>query len=228
MFVVLRGFSVFAVLFLALTARADDPEPRKSDDTPGAVELSRSRVYVHVYKSTRLGHEHGVVGRLKSGRLLLDRDDDAGEIVFDITTFTADTDEARRAIGLAGSSDADTRRQVTQNMLGPDVLDARRYPTAIFTVKSAKPTGKNDRGGHPIYELIGEFTLHGVRRPIRVNATSEPQRDGKLLVRGAMSIRQTQFGITPFSKDFGAIGVADQLTIHAAFLVAPPDERDVP
>jgi len=223
MFAVLRGFSVFAVLSLALTARAEDPEPRKSDDTPGAAELGHSRVYVHVYKSTLLGHEHGVVGRLKSGHLLLDLDDNAGEFVFDMPSFVADTDEARRAVGLAGSTDADTRQQVTQNMLGPDDLDARRYPTATFRVKSAKPTGKNDRGGHPIYELAGEFTLHGVRRPIRVNATSEPQRDGKLLVRGAMSIRQTQFGITPFSKAFGAIGVADQLTIHAAFVVAPPE-----
>ena len=221
MVVALKGFGAVSLLLLTITSVAQ--EAPTADVTPGAADLARSRVYVHVYKSTRLGHEHGVVGRLRSGRLLLDRTEDAGELVFDMTTFIADSDEARRGVGLSGSTDGSTRQQVTQNMLGPDVLDVRRYPTATFSVKSAKPTGKIDRGGPAIYELTGEFTLHGVRRPIRVNATSEPQKDGKLLVRGMMSIRQTQFGITPFSKAFGAIGVADQLTIHAAFLVAPPE-----
>lgn len=203
-----------------IAAAGFGPAPAADPADSGAADLEKSRVYIFVPKSTALGHDHGVVGRLKSGRLLLDADKDAGELVFDIRTFAADTDEARRYVGLSGSTDAGTRQQVTGNMLGGEVLDVRRYPTATFKIESSKATGKTDRSGRPLYELSGEFTLHGVTRSIKVSAVAEPRDDGTLRVRGTLPIRQTRFGMKPFSRALGTIGVADQLTIHGDFVVA--------
>ena len=39
-------------------------------------------------------------------------------------------------------------------------------------------------------------------------------------VRGAFRVKQTDFGITPFSKAFGTIGVADTLVIYGELYVA--------
>ncbi|MFM7057101.1 MAG: YceI family protein [Planctomycetota bacterium] len=186
--------------------------PVAGADSARPVNLTASRVYIYVGK-TGLGHNHGVEGRLKSGSLQLEGADAGGELVFDMTSFDADTDAARRYVGLAGSTDASTKQQVNANMKGAAVLDVQRYPTAKFVVDSVKRTEKKSREGHPVYELGGKFTLHGQTRPLKLEAGVEERAEG-LRLRGNFRILQTQYGIRPYSKAFGAVGVADQLTIY--------------
>ena len=85
-------------------------------------------------------------------------------LVFDMTSFKADTAKARQYLGLSGTTDESTKKQVTDNMLGASVLNAKRFPTASFEVASAKATGQTGSPGLPTYELIGQFTLHGVTK----------------------------------------------------------------
>ncbi|MEZ6059244.1 MAG: YceI family protein [Planctomycetaceae bacterium] len=186
-----------------------DGEPTRA---PGEVSTQHSRVYVKVGK-TGLGHDHGVEGRLRSGVLHLGATQDAGEFVFDMSTFDADGNRARGFVGLDGSTDTSTRQQVNENMHGPDVLNIRRFPTATYTIKSAKLLDRNSRRGLPMYELNGEFSLHGTSRPLMIIVDVET-KDGMCHVRGSFNMLQTQFGITPFSKAFGAVGVADKLTVY--------------
>ena len=177
----------------------------------GEVDLARSRVFIFVGK-TGLGHDHGVVGQLKSGVLHLGAKQQAGQLVFDMKTFVADTPEARRFVGLSGETDAKTRKAVTQNMLGADVLDAAKYPTATFNISSSLATAPPNAKSPPLFILDGQFTLHGVTKPLRLTIQVE-EDSSSAHVRGGFSIRQTDFGITPYSKAFGAIGVADTLKI---------------
>lgn len=190
---------------------------RRSRSNVGTV-LPSSRVYVWVGK-TGFGHEHGVEGRIKSGRIRLNAARDAGQIVFDMRSFDADTTAARRYVGLEGTTDGATRSQVTRNMLGADVLNVQRFPTATFQVDSALPTGKTVKG-HPQYVLSGKFTLHGVTRPLRVTAEAIDVRESTTRLRGVFGIRQTDYGITPYSKAFGAVGVADALKIYGELDIA--------
>ncbi len=193
---------------------------QESEETLEACQVSvkKSRVYIFVDK-TGFGHQHGVEGRLKSGSLKLGAVENAGEFVFDITSFDADTDAARRYVGLQGSTDQSTRQQVNDNMKNKQILNAREYPTAKFAIKSAEMLDRKDRNGTPLYELAGEFTLRGKTRPLKIEVAAET-KDGMSHVRGRFSILQTQYGITPFSKALGAIGVADKLTIHGDVWVA--------
>ena len=181
----------------------------------GDVDLQASRVYVFVGK-TGLGHDHGVEGRLKSGRVTLGAAEAAGRLEFNMQSFDADTDAARRYVGLKGSTDAGTRKQVNDNMKGAAVLDVQRHPTAVFEIESAQPVAAASKGGPqglPQYELAGKFTLHGRTAPLRIRVTAE-EKDGRTHLRGSFTILQTAFGIRPYSKAFGAVGVADRLTIH--------------
>lgn len=105
-------------------------------------------------------------------------------------------------------------------MKGPAVLNVSRFPTATFDVASAKETGQTSRKGLPVYRLNGQFTLHGTKRPLSIMAEVDQAR-GWLHVRGNFTVKQTDFGITPYSKAFGAIGVADELKIYGDLFVVP-------
>jgi len=182
------------------------------------VSVARSRVYIFVDK-TGFGHQHGVEGKLKSGQLSLGLLENAGELIFDMTSFDADSDAARRYVGLQGSTEFSTRRQVNDNMKNAQILNVAQFPTAKFAIKSATLLDKKSPKGFPLYELSGEFTLRGRTRPLKFEAEAE-EKDGMVHVRGRFSILQTQYGISPFRKALGTIGVADQLVIHGDLWVA--------
>lgn len=184
------------------------------------VNVEASRVYIYVGK-VGLGHEHGVVGRVKSGVILLGASSQAGEIVFDMPSFIADTAEARKYLGLEGETPASRQKEVTANMVGADVLDVRKHPTATFKIASAMPLKKQSDAGHPLYRLAGEFSLHGVKRPLKLDVEVIEQTGG-VRVRGSFEIRQTDYGIEPYSKAFGAVGVTDELTIYGEILLGRP------
>lgn len=177
---------------------------------PGDLHVESSRVFIHVYKKG-LGHEHAVIGKLRQGNLKLEAGE--GLLVVDMRSFSADTEQARKYLGLAGTTDANTRQQVDANMLGPAVLDVKTFPTATFQATKIIKLASASRRGLPQYELRGDFSLHGATAPVRIISEAE-ERGNWLHLRGRFAIRQTDYGITPFSKAFGAIGVADRLDIY--------------
>ena len=188
-------------------APAGRPAPR-----PGDVDLADSRVFTFV-GATGFGHEHGVEGRLASGNVQLGANQKAGELVFDMKSFDADTPSARKYVGLQSDSDDSTRKEVNDNMRGPDVLDVAKFPTAKFVIDSAAPYRDTKNEGLQQYLLDGKFTLHGVTKHLRVLAQAEETK-GMIHLRTQFTVLQSQFGITPFSKLLGAVGVADKLTIY--------------
>ncbi len=221
-------FVLIAIVFAEIAA-SQDSASQKPTFEPGDVQTQVSRVYVFVDK-TGFGHQHGVEANLLASRLILGAEENAGTLVFDMTSFKADTARARQYVGLSGTTDESTKKQVTDNMLGSSVLNAKRFPTASFEVTSARPTGQTGSQGLPTYELTGQFTLHGVTRPLRILANVEQAR-GWLHLRGAFAIKQSDYGITPFSKAFGAIGVANELKIYGDLFIAPTDQiamSDIP
>jgi hypothetical protein len=177
--------------------------------TAGQVDVKLSRAYVLVGK-TGLGHEHGVEGRLAGGRIQLGAPANAGELVFDMTSFVAETAQARAVVGLQG--EGGSASQVTANMLGAGVLNVAKFPEARFAIRSALAVPVQQPGALPEYELQGDFTLRGVTQPLRIRAQAS-QKDGLVRLRGRFSILQTKFGITPYKVAFGTVGVADQLDV---------------
>ena len=185
----------------------------------GQVSREHSKVYVFVGKKGA-GHEHGVEGRLAGGELFLDRAQDSGSLTFDIRSFAADTDAARKFFNLPGQTDADTQAQVNANMHGKAVLDSARFPTAEFVVKSVQALPPEANAAGQPYQLDGEFTLHGVKKPLRVVATGESV-NGWIRLRGRFAMKQTDFEITPFSKFLGAVGVTDELRVYGDLWIQP-------
>jgi len=198
------------------------PAPLAAPPAPGDVDLAKSRVYVFVGK-TGLGHNHAVSGLLQAGRVVLGAADQAGTLVFDMRSFTADTAEARKALGLPGETDASTQKQVQANMIGPEVLNVAQHPSATFQIRSALSSKQQVQGRPPVYELIGAFTLHGVTREVMIPVEVEQRGEWQRL-RGMFVIKQTDFGMKPSKKLGGVVGVTDELRITGDLLVraTPP------
>jgi hypothetical protein len=204
---------------LAQTPQSGKAQPPQKIWRPGEVHTANTRIYVHVFKAGSLGHEHAVAGLVKEGEIHLGAAQNAGRVVADLTSFVADLDYARKLIGLPGETDADTQKKVNANMLGKEVLDVLQFPTATGNIASALLLQQPSKNGLPQYLLEGELSLHGVTKKMSVVAEAMEQ-NGWVRLRGHVSLKQSDFGMQPYTAMLGAIGVADQLELYGeAYIV---------
>jgi polyisoprenoid-binding protein YceI len=90
------------------------------------------------------------------------------------------------------------------------VLSIDRYPEATFTASSFSPSG--DDGG-----IDGTLTLAGQSRPLRLQVRrTEPDR-----YVATTTVRQTSFGIKPYSGFLGALKVSDDVAVEVEVRLAP-------
>lgn len=216
-FIAAAGLATVVTLFAVggrdlHTAASADDEPSEQL-SPGDIDIELSRVYVFVGKK-RLGHEHGMECMLQEGRIRVDSPDDPGVIVFDMTSFAADTDAAREYLELEGVTDEDEQGDVTSTMTGSKVLDVDEYPTATFEISSIEKLDEETEDGHPLYAFAGELTLHGETNDIEFQAATTEQKDGRVRLQGDFEIKQSDYGIKPYSAFFGAVAVTDELKIY--------------
>jgi hypothetical protein len=178
--------------------------------------------------SGRIGHDHGILGRLESGFVEWGGGG-RGELVFSTRSFIADPPEARRYVGLAGSVSASDRKKTTEHMLGRDVLDVARNPTATYKITATSPLDGQVAGAPGRYKLDGAFTLHGVTRPLTLTATvEETTTRGVLRMTGNFPLVQSHFGIRPYSTLGGLVGVADRMDVWGDLVLMPATTASKP
>jgi hypothetical protein len=215
--------SCFFLAFLCFYAPSIAHEPTEKKWEPGELNTQFSRVFVFVDKAGLVGHQHAVEGRIKQGQLFVNtqlQNSKKSSIVFDMKSFDADTPLARKYLSIQSEIDEETRKKVNDNMLGLEILAVQQYPEAKLENVKWTPTGKMSKRNLPEHLLEGDFTLHKATRPIQALCDVE-QKDGWLHIRGAFRILQSEYGIKPFSKMMGAVGVKDELRIYGDLWVVP-------
>ena len=210
----LSGFCLFATICLESVGIAQQPQLKA-----GEINREFSRVYIFVDRSNSLGHVHGVEGRLKTGLVMLNGAQ-PGNLVIDMQSFDADTPAGRAAFGLADDIDQGTRQKVNENMKGAEVLNVAKFPEARLENIKLTATGKTSQRKLPEYTLEGDFTLQQTTRKITATCDLE-EKNGWQHLRGLFKIRQTDFGIKPFSRVLGAVGVKDELLISGDLWIMP-------
>jgi polyisoprenoid-binding protein YceI len=174
------------LLTAGLTARAGA--------TGRPIDTQQSTITVKVFSGglfAGLGDNHEIHGAVKRGTIN-DSNPAQVHIVVDAASFRV----------LDPSASAKTRAEVQMRMLGPDVLDVNRFPEILFDSESAERT---ESGG---WTVRGQLMLHGQTRPLTTIVT---YADGHY--KGSLSLKQSEFGITPIKVAGGAVKVKDQLTI---------------
>jgi hypothetical protein len=125
-------------------------------------------------------------------------------------TVTADLGLGSLAVreGTGGAKPlSDRDRREIQKQAHKILGDAAR---AGFTSNHVIPSSTSSAGSPAAGAIEGTLTMHGVSRAIRLEVTSqEPGR-----YRGSTTIRQTDFGITPYSGFFGALKLRDEVTVE--------------
>lgn len=186
----MRGIA--SLLILALGA-GTPTRPAQEERRP--IDPSRSSVTIHAFKEgflSAFAHDHTVRSRVASG--WIDRSAAPGvELRF----------ETRALEVLDPELSEKKRASVRETMLGPQVLDAAKYPEIVFRSSSVAAHGENR------FTVEGELALHGTTKRIRLEVTTEHD-----LFRGSVLLLQTDFGITPVRVAGGTVRVKDELRIE--------------
>jgi YceI-like protein len=167
-----------------------------------AIDTSQSAITVHVFKTglfRGFADNHEIHAAVKSG--------------FIKNTLPVRADivvDARNLQVLDADASPKDREQVRVRMLGPEVLDTRRFPEIRFESSSAERT---ESGAWIVH---GQLTLHGLTRPVVTTITEDQGH-----YRGAMLLRQTDYGITPISVAGGAVKVKDELKLDFDIVTRP-------
>lgn len=219
--------AVLAACFWTLSScmprPVEAPVPARSParvgvQTPAGAEVlrvdpDRSVVTILVRRAgalARLGHNHAIESASESGFAWIGRDlaDSGFEIHLPVQAFIVDDPQARAGAGpdFADAVSENARQGTYANMLRAEVLDAARYPEV--TVSATRLDGTWD---HPA--VNARVTLRGTTRDIEVPITLRRQ-PSTLRASGVMRLRQTDYGIAPFSIGAGAIQVADELEVR--------------
>jgi polyisoprenoid-binding protein YceI len=183
---------------------------------PGArvfsVDPAATRITVLVYRAgpmARLGHNHAITSGDETGVVWLGATPASSgfEIHVPVAAFVVDDPQARAASGpeFPGEVPDGARAGTTANMLRAEVLDAAHYPEVV--VRSVSATGTWQQA-----VLQASVRLKGVERQVEVPVALTVAADA-VEATGAFELRQTDFGITPFSVGGGAIQVADIVNI---------------
>jgi hypothetical protein len=205
-------------------AQALEPDPGTLSTQyaqPGAaggrvmrLQPEASQIRIHVFRAGRavnLGHNHVLSAPVFEGFFSLPEQGFAAarfelvsrldELVFDVPAHRAALGPAFAAV-LSDAAIAATRA----HMLGPDNMQADRYP--LVRIRSLEITGEA-----PKFAARIAIALHGQTREMQIplTVTGLPQR---LHASGSLVLRQSDFGVQPYSVMGGLMAVQDDVVLE--------------
>lgn len=182
-------------------------------DIPGTYELGPAdgQVLVRTGReglAARAGHDLVIEITRWSARATVP---DAANGGVAAATLTAELDLSALAVrqGSGGAkplTDRDRRdiQNTARKILGPAAVASF---TSSLVIPSPSPSAS---GGSADGAIEGTLTLRGTARPLRLQVTSP----GPGHFRGRATVRQTDFGITPYSGFLGALKLKDEVAVE--------------
>jgi polyisoprenoid-binding protein YceI len=191
-----------AALATAPTAHAQDharggagPAPTTYTVLPAASVLE-----VHTYKAGLLGglgHLHDIRAHAFAGTVVYDPGDPSRSSV----ALTVLTD----SLSVVPAADSADIPAITKAMR-EHVLDVAEFPEISFA--STDVTVRGDT-----VHLRGDLTMVGVTRPVELDLALEATPE-VLHVSGSFTVKQTDFGIHPYSAGLGTVKVKDEVAFR--------------
>lgn len=185
------------------------------------INAAASTLHVLVYRGGRLGrlgHNHvissdSIQGSLWRGPSL---QDSGFTIAVPVNTLIVDDNNARAAEGedFPLNVTEEAKQGTKTNMLRETLLDGAHYPEISIVCLGLQG---DTEAPIALAALRIKDQTRQVSVPVRVSSI-----DGRLHVKGAFNIQQTDFGITPLNIGLGALLVLDTIQIKFE-LVADAD-----
>jgi polyisoprenoid-binding protein YceI len=168
------------------------------------IDQAHSTVAIKVYKSglfSAMAHDHTIQAPVSGN---IDTEAKSVELSFNASEMK---------VLDPGTSDSE-RQQIDATMKGPKVLDVAQFPAIAFS--SSAVTTSADH-----IQVTGTLKLHGVSRLLTVPVA---WREGKYT--STVTLKQTDFGITPVKIAGGTVRVKDEIVIE--FILMPESPTTAP
>ncbi|MEA3291136.1 MAG: YceI family protein [Pseudomonadota bacterium] len=188
------------------------------------LDPAQSEALIYVYRGGRLahlGHNHVVMSRSVQGYLFLADDLTASrlDLFVPLDALIVDDSQQRTAAGedFSTKPTPDAVDGTRRNMLGERGLNAVSHP---FVAASVKVTG----GTLPNVDLDAALTIHGFTRNLPLHAAVKLEY-GRAIASGEFSLRQTDFGMQPYSVLGGALVVQDEIRIRFRLVAEAMEDK---
>jgi polyisoprenoid-binding protein YceI len=173
------------------------------------------RIVVHVHKKglfSAFAHDHRFEAtKWRVTANVPDRDPASASAVLVV--------EAESLRDRQPSLSEDNRRKVNAQAAGPDVLDAQHHPRIEFRSERFEI----EAGSGPEHvrgTMHGTLTIRGRTVPTDVTLDAE-RTTTEWRVRGSARLKQSAFGIEPFSGFAGTVAVKDEMDVELALILRP-------
>lgn len=163
-------------------------------------------------------HDHAVIASKWTAQAAFDPQELAKSsltITVPAASLVIDSPEARKLAQLGSGPSPDDVKKIQARMLGPEVLDAIRYPAIEFKMTSAEADGPGR------LRVAGALTLRGRTRPVTVPVRFQRESTGAYTFDGEFTVRQTDFGMKPESVGLGTVKVKNEVRIRFHVSVVP-------
>lgn len=107
--------------------------------------------------------------------------------------------------------------RIAATMRGSKGLDVERYPAMTLVSDSIEPVPEEQ----DVWHLIGRFSMHGSTQTIEAPVTMALGPGGGRWFSGYVRLRQSDFGIKPYSAFAGAVRVRDDFVVTFSLLGRP-------
>ncbi len=154
----------------------------------------QSMITIHVGKAgffSGFGHTHTVVAPVERAEI------DPAKMTASIVVLTKQMRVVDKDV-----SEKD-RTEIQADMLGPKVLNAQQFSEIVFRSSKIEPAGQQQ------YRVAGTLELHGIRREVSFTVSGGPEH-----YTGTTRLKQTDFGIQPFSAGGGTVKVKNELELE--------------
>ena len=165
------------------------------------IDVKQSSFKISVFKSgffSAFGHNHEIQAPISAGTV------DQSKLSVALGVESADLQV------MDPDASPSTRADVQKTMLGPEVLDSRRFPQISFQSTSIEISGSNR------WRVRGDLTLHGQTRPLTLDVDLENGH-----YRGSLMLKQRDFGIAPVSVAGGTVKVKNEIKIEFDIVLEP-------
>jgi polyisoprenoid-binding protein YceI len=178
----------FLTLVLALTTLSlAHAAPKKADSSKANLDVEKSQA---LWTGKKLAGAHNGKILFKGGKFEFKKNVlSGGEVVADLTSITNED-----------VKDAGYNQKLVGHLKSPDFFDVEKFPTATFTIKTAREI-KGAAAGQPNMEVSGTLTIKGVQKPYSTKIVMAPAGEG-YEIKGKIEIDRTEFGLKYNSKKF--------------------------
>jgi polyisoprenoid-binding protein YceI len=205
----------FAVLLLAQNQDLSAQRAKRKDKTRiYTIELSQSRVTATLTQEGFIARRyptHRVEVKNFSGKIEVSERDE--------TRVAVEVEAEAKSLTNADEGMTEFERKEFHNVLNNSVLESDKFPKIKFVSASVSDARKS--GEARSFTLNGDLTMRDATKRVSFPVTVTISND-QLRATGDAELKQSDFGIKPYSGKLGMIRIGDEVKINFAIVAKSP------